>query len=61
MTKYRFTDATEFAQTFYNIGDRTLFCWKAGNYFGHHSFKYRVAVAAWDEIQADMEVVYEKQ
>ena len=61
MTKHKYSDAHEFAQVFYNIGDRTMFCWKAGNRFGVNSFKYRVAVAAWDEIQADMEVAYEKQ
>ena len=59
MTKDKHIDAQEFAQVFYNIGDRTLFCWKASNRFGHNSFKYRVAVAAWDEIQADMEVAYD--
>ena len=54
MTKDKFSDAHEFAQVFYNIGDRTMFCWKAGNRFGVNSFKYRVAVAAWDEIQQDL-------
>lgn len=54
MTKDKFSDAHEFAQVFYNIGDRTMFCWKAGNRFGHNSFKYRVALAAWDEIQQDL-------
>ena len=54
MTKDKFSDAHEFAQVFYNIGDRTMFCWKAGNRFGDNSFKYRVALAAWDEIQQDL-------
>ena len=54
MIKDKFSDAHEFAQVFYNIGDRTMFCWKAGNRFGVNSFKYRVAVAAWDEIQQDL-------
>lgn len=54
MTKDKYSDAQQFAQVFYNIGDRTMFCWKAGNRFGVNSFKYRVAVAAWDEIQQDL-------
>ena len=52
------TEAENFATTFYNIGDRTLFCWKAGNRFGHNSYQYRVAVAAWDEIQQDFADYY---
>ena len=47
-----YADAQEFAQVFYNI-DRTLFRWKAGNMFGHNSYQFRLAMAAWDEIQQD--------
>lgn len=48
-----YADAQEFAQVFYNI-DRTLFRWKAGNMFGHNSYQFRLAMAAWDEIQQDL-------
>lgn len=46
-------EAQEFAQVFYNI-DRTLFRWKAGNMFGTNSYKYRLALDFFDEIQQDL-------
>lgn len=46
-------EAQEFAQVFYNI-DRVLFCWKAGNMFGTNSYKYRLAIDFYDEIQQDL-------
>ena len=48
-----YAHAQEFAQLFYKI-DRTLFRWKAGNMFGHNSYQFRLAMAAWDEIQQDL-------
>ena len=47
------TQAEDFATSFYNI-DRLRFQWKASQRFGHNSTQYRIALAAWDEIQEDL-------
>lgn len=54
----RAVEAEQFAQSFYNI-DRQRFIWKAGMRFGYGGHQYRIAVAHWETIQADMEIAYD--